>query len=50
MIGEYYYQKKYLRAALIEFEKATSVEIPYLDQRKLIEERITKIKKKLHDS
>lgn len=50
LIGKYYWNKKYYTAALNEFEKAGSLEIPSVQERNLVEDYINKIKRKLNDS
>jgi len=46
LVGEYYYQKKYDSAALIEFKKALSKEISTVPYKEKIEDYIKKIKRK----
>ena len=50
LLGRYYWKKKYYTAALKEFEKAESLEIPSVQERDLVEAYINKIKRKLNDS
>lgn len=48
LTGKYYYQKKYYRAALIEFEKAQTKEITTVPDKEAIADYIKKIKRKLN--
>lgn len=50
LAGEYLYQQKYYSAALIEFNKAMTMEISTIPYKEKIEAYIKKIKRKLHDS
>jgi len=50
LIGNYYYERKYYKAALIEFEKALTKEISTIPEKRNVENNIKKIKRKLHDS
>ena len=46
-IGKYYYEKKYYKAAQIEFEKALSKEVTTKNDKERIEQYLKKIKRKL---
>jgi len=48
LVGKYYYDKKYLTAALIAFEKAKTKEITTVPDKREIDSYIKKIKRKLN--
>jgi predicted choloylglycine hydrolase len=50
LTGKYFYNRKYYKAALIQFEKALSKEITTVPDRKAIENYIKKINKRINDS
>ncbi len=50
LVGTYYYENKYYKAALTKFEEALTKEITTVIDRKNIEKYINKIKRKLNDS
>lgn len=50
LVGTYYFNKKYYKAALLQFEIAHSKEITTLPERKEIEKYIKKIKRRINDS
>ncbi len=50
LVGNYFYKKKYYKAALIQFEKALTKEITTLPERRKIEKYIKKIKRRINDS
>jgi len=50
LAGTYYYQRKYYKAALLQFEKALSKEITTVPERKEIENYIKRIKRRINDS
>ena len=50
LVGTYYFNKKYYKAALLQFEIAHSKEITTLPERKEIENYIKKIKRRINDS
>ena len=49
LVGDYYYQKKYYRAALNAFEKANTKEITTIPNKKQLELYIKKLKRKLNE-
>lgn len=49
LIGKYYYQKKYFRAALVAFEKAQTKEITTVPDQQAVAAYIKKIKRKLNE-
>ena len=50
LVGKYYYEKKFYKAALIQFEMALSKEVTTIPNRQNLENYIIKIKRKLNDS
>ena len=50
LAGKYYYQKKFYKEALIEFESSISKEITTVNEKEVIESYIKKTKRKLNDS
>ena len=50
LVGKYYYQHKFYKEALIEFEKALSKEITTVIDKEEVESYIKKAKRKLNDS
>ncbi len=50
LVGAYYYENKYYKAALTKFEEALTKEITTVIDKKIIEKYINKIKRKLNDS
>ena len=50
LAGTYFYNRKYYKAALLQFEKALSKEITTVPERKEIENYIKKIKRRINDS
>lgn len=50
IVAKYYFQNKYYKAALIKFEKALTKEVTTVPDRRIIEEYVKKIKRKLNDS
>jgi len=50
LVGTYYYNKKYYKAALTKFEEALSKEITTVVDKEKIEKYINKTKRKLNDS
>ena len=50
LVGTYYYNKKYYKAALTKFEEALSKEITTVIDKENIEKYINKTKRKLNDS
>ena len=50
LVGTYFYERKYYKAALLQFEKALSKEITTVPERKEIEKYIKKIKRRINDS
>ena len=48
IVGEYYYQKKYYKAALKAFEKANTKEITTIPNKEQIEFYTKKLKRKLN--
>jgi tetratricopeptide (TPR) repeat protein len=50
LVGKYYYEKKFYKAALIQFEMALTKEVTTIPNKQNLENYIIKIKRKLNDS